>query len=253
LERDLLEKPSVLTRISNAYKHFIQNCCYSLFRKGKIAGAFIVASIFGEPCQVISNIFRSIFGWKNSWKRKGFYDASSVESLYNLKQNLSTSKPNLLPPVLLLHGYASSPTLWLRWSEELKKARDAGKVGHVFTLQLPNMLDERMEVVRKSFQNISEAYKSVGVEPQINLIGHSLGGYTAHLAAYNPEGIKLKDKADVERRWHSIDPMHLNSQIGKIISIGAPTWLCCEGQGYFSFISTSPPKLSKSAQTPISA
>ncbi len=226
-------QPSLLERISDAYLGTVQDFSQYLFRKGWIVASLIVPSLFGEPCASIQSAVRRIFGWKTSWESHGFYNAADSNSLAKLRDTLKGQDPaNNQTPLLLLHGVFSTPDIWLPWADTLQQAEKDKKIGQVITLQLPNNIEERMQVVYKAIDAIAEIYREVNKLPaaQVDIIGHSLGGYAGHLAAFNPDQIEIKEQTKVERRWHCIDPAQRNPKVRKVISVAAPTWLCCQGQ-----------------------
>lgn len=219
-----------ISYIRDAYIKSIQSFAQFLFRKNWVISSFLVGSLFAEPYATIaSGIRQHIFGWKASWKRHGFFDASSKQSLKDLKQVLKKQGGDQTP-VILFNGIYSSPTIFDSWSHELEKARDRKEIGHVITRELPNELKARQLVVRQTIEDVCKIYKkalklSDITMAKVDLIGHSLGGYAAHLAAYQYETVY--DEKGVERRWH---PQERNPLVRKVISIGAATWLCCDGQ-----------------------
>ncbi|WP_068466891.1 esterase/lipase family protein [Candidatus Protochlamydia phocaeensis] len=232
--------PSLIDRIyslfdtcAGYYKQAVQHASQYLFRKGWVISHYMVASLFGEPGASISSAVRRLFGWKSSWEEKGFYDAGDAKSLDKLSAALENdaqeNDAGYCPPVpvLLFHGVHSSPDIWAPWLSELQEAEKRKDIGHVITLQLPNEMQARMEVVRRVLADIANRYQAAfpSMQPQVDLIGHSKGGYAAHLAAFASDEIYVNG---IERRWHRIDEH--NPLVRKVISIAAPTWLCCEGQ-----------------------
>lgn len=227
------KKASLFERISDAYHTAVQDFSQYLFRKGWIISSMIVPSLLGEPLESIQSAVRRIFGWKTTFEKHGFYDAADAGSLAKLRHTLNGDDPSKNQvPVLLFHGVFSTPDIWMPWADELQKAQKDKKIGHVITLQLPNNLEERMKVVYKAIEDIAEIYRTTNnqQQAQVDIIGHSLGGYAGHLAAFNLDQIEIKDDAKVERRCHSIDPAHRNPTVRKVVSVAAPTWLCCNGQ-----------------------
>jgi len=228
------KKPSSLgMRITDAYQTAIQDFSQSLFRKGWVIPSLIIPAVFGEFGETFRSSVRRIAGWKNQWKDHGFFNAGDPESLNQLRTQLKNNDPvKNKTPVLLFHGLFSSPDMWLPWAKELQQAERQQKIGHVITLQLPNDIVERMIIVYKAIENVVSIYKEANPknEIQVDLIGHSLGGYAAHLAAFRAEHISLIDENNVERRWHSRHSTHRNDHVRKVISVGAATWLCCYGQ-----------------------
>lgn len=229
------------TRIRDAYIRAIQSFSQALFQKGWIISHYLVGSLCAEPVAALASGFRRTFGWKASWTKHGFYDAADPLDLKRLEVTLKAEVlagkqlhgANYRPPLplLLFHGVHSSPDMWLPWTPELKKAKEEKKIGHLISLQLPDEMKARQAIVRKAIADISQIYQRVldlpgNVHPQVNLMGHSKGGYAAHLAAYNTETVY--DDAGVERRWHCIDQR--NPLVRKVISVAAPTWLCCMHQ-----------------------
>lgn len=224
---------SLWARMTDLYQTAIQDFSQMLFRKGWTISSMIIPSLFGEFDEVVRSSARKIFGWKDSWEKHGFYDAGNPDSLNLLRVRLNGNDPAKdKTPVLLFHGLMSSPDTWLPWAGELQKAEKENKIGHVITLQLPSNLKKRMEIVYKIIDEVAGIYKEAngGKNVPVDLIGHSQGGYAAHLATVRPEYITLKDENGVERRWHSMDPAHRNENVRKVISLGASTWLCCQGQ-----------------------
>lgn len=223
---------SFVERISDVYQLAIQDFSQFLFRKGWVISSLMIPSIFGEPLETLKSAIRRIIGWKSTWDKNGFFDAADSKSLNKLIKTLEQDESlRNQTPVLLFHGVFSTPDIWLPWADQLKKAKEKKKIGHIITLQLPNNLKERMKVVYKAIDNITQIYQKANgqKEVQVDLIGHSLGGYAGHLAAFLPEEIEIEDEKKIERRWHSTESMHRNPKVRKVISIAAPTWLCCKG------------------------
>lgn len=222
--------PTLLDRTSDTYQEIIQEFSQWLFRSGWTVSSLLVPSLFGEPIESAKSAFRRIFGWQSPWEKLGFFDVGNPNGLKRLKKTLKKSDSwNEGIPVLLFHGVFSTPDVWLPWGPTLQKAQVKNKIGHVIAIQLPNNLEERMRVVYDTINKIAKLYQKKGIE-QVDIIGHSKGGYAGHLAAFLPDSIQIKDASDVERRWHSIDPQDRNPLVRKVISIAAPTWLCCQGQ-----------------------
>lgn len=228
-----LNPPQIGMRITDAYQEAIQDFSQTLFRKGWVIPSLIIPSIFGEIGETFRATVRRFIGWKEPWKTYGFFNAGDPVSLDQLCTSLKGNDPlKDKNPVLLFHGLFSSPDMWLPWADELKKASLQQKIGHVITLQLPNDMQQRMEMVFAAIDNVVRIYQEANLHKkvQVDLIGHSLGGYAAHLAAYRPEHVVIKDETQTERRWHSHHPDYRNDNVRKVISLGAATWLCCHGQ-----------------------
>lgn len=228
------EKMSVLSRLRACYIRNIQAFSQYLFKKGWVIPHYLVGSLFAEPGTVAaastSGLCRRV-GLLPTWQKHGFFDAGNPESIKALIQTVKAQiaeKPGvkLPPPVLLFHGVMSTPEVWLPWASTLTEAKNKGQIGQVITLQLTNEMSARMKEVRNAIAAVVEAYKLAGHEDvNVDLIGHSKGGYAAHLAAFKKETIY--DDAKIERRWHNHER---NPLVRKVISIGASTWLCCMGQ-----------------------
>ena len=227
------ESSPLRDRITHAYQVALQDFSQSLFRKGWIVPSLVIPTIFGEFGETVRTCARRISGWKSTWEKYGFFNGSDPASLDQLRQRLQEGDSSIYQnPVLLFHGIYSSPDIWLPWADELYQAKQQRKIGHVITLQLPNDMEERMKVVYRAIEDVVRVYREVNpvLDVQVDLIGHSLGGYAAHLAKYQEDKIVIRDEANVERRWHSHDPAHSNHHVRKVITVGAATWLCCHGQ-----------------------
>lgn len=235
---------SLFSRIRDGYIETIQNISQSLFKNNWVISHLLVGSLLGEPCAAHLSGIRRLFGWKASWEKHGFFDASDPSSLKKLETTLKAElvaaqkihgpsysyKP--VPPVLLLHSLQATPAIWMPWNSELQKARDLKQIGHLITLQLPNEMQARQNLVRQTIEKISQVYRRAlklsdeSPAPQLDLIGHSRGGYSAHLAAFKTEVVY--DQSKIQRRWHCIDER--NPLVRKVVSLAAPTWLCCMNQ-----------------------
>jgi pimeloyl-ACP methyl ester carboxylesterase len=212
-------------KLLDVYHRSIQDFSQLLFMKGWTKSSLLFPALFGEPYESLSAGLRDLFGWQSSLAKHGFFDAGDPKSLNGLKVTLQSQKDSPLTPVLLFHGLFSTPAIFIPWASELEKAVKDKKIGYVITTQLPNNLDERMRTVRSITQKVNDIYKSVNGPQRVNIIGHSLGGYAGHLLADVKN--EIKDPLGVVRRWHGSEP---NDQVEKVISIAAPTWLCCQGQ-----------------------
>lgn len=214
----------------SAYTKKVQLTSQSLFTSGWTKTSFLAASALGEP---MASIFTGVhgFGWKKEWKKRGFFDAGNKEGKRELKAVLKDKADNDKPylmPVILFNGFGSNPGAWLSWAEELQKARDNGMIGEVITIdKLPNDLEGRQPIVRKTIDKVCKFYRKAFnlTEAKVILIGHSLGGYSAHMAAFEKE--YLHDEEGVERRRHSLER---NPNVATVISLGAPGWFCCPEQ-----------------------
>ncbi len=226
--------PSIFERITDIYLTAVQDFSQFLFRNGWKTCALAIPSLFGELGESILSAVRRIFGWETTLtKCYGFYNAADPASLDCLLSTLKDDpgeKERI--PVLLFHGLFSTPDIWMPWAMELEKAEKSKKIGPLITLQLPNDLQERMKVVYKAIDDVAEIYRQAGREQpfQVDLVGHSLGGYAGHLAAFLPDQITLKDEKGVRRRWHNVGPSSRNETVRKVVSVAGPTWLCCTGQ-----------------------
>lgn len=219
---DEIKSLSFIERISDLFQRILQDFSFYLSKKGWKISSLILPAVLGEPIETMRSAARRIFGWKSSWERHGFYDAGNPKSLEKLVDKLKEEGANKLSPVLLFHGIFSTPDIWMPWSDALQKSRDQGKIGHVVSLQLPDDLEKRMGVVDETINRLVKIYQH---QSKINLVGHSLGGSAAHLAAF--EASVIQDENGMEKRWHYHER---NQHVGKVISIAAPTWLCCNGQ-----------------------
>lgn len=234
---------SLCQRISDAYQRAIQDFSQFLFRKGWVNTSLVIGGLFGEPCESIKSTFRRFFlGWKSNWKQNGFHDAGDLKDFKALKYSPLIE----LPGVLLLHGKFCNPSMYRSFVPQLQQAQKEGKIGHVFTMQLPNSVREAEPILRKAIDGISAIYQAVrkdreaerkGHEAEektgayLDLVGFSLGGYLAHLAAYlHTQVFQVIKGKNIERRWHRIGPGERNPLVRKVISIAAPTWSCCQGQ-----------------------
>ncbi len=218
-------------RIKRAYLIVIQDFSYYLFKKGWKITSMIFPTIFGEPVVNFRCSIRRIVGWKAQWDKLNFYNALEPKSLDKLRTRLKTDDPvNNKPPLILFCGLFSTPDMWLPWSKQLHQAQKKGLIGHVITLQLSNHLPARMTEVYHVVEAITTIFKEQGKTEKTDLMGHSLGGYAAHLALTKKEYIHIHDEKHIERRWHSIAPEHRNPLVRKVISVAAPTWLCCANQ-----------------------
>jgi pimeloyl-ACP methyl ester carboxylesterase len=191
---------------------------------------YAAAALLVEPRASLSSALRRLRGWRKEWAEAGFFDAGKPSELLKLQAVLEKEvKEGHTPatPVLLLHGVYSTPDIWLPWSSLLKRARDRGEIGHIIGLQLPSSLEERMQLLRVIMPQIRSIYQTVGENSvQIDLVGHSLGGYAAHLAAFETDTIHHRG---IERRWH--DYSNRNPAVRRAVTIAAPTWLCCVQMG----------------------
>lgn len=222
---------SFLENLLNVYNQALQDFRLYLYKKGWILSSNVIPSLFGEPLETFRCLFRRFKGWQPLWEKHGFYNAADPHSLKKLQESLRNNDPHIHEtPVLLFHGLYSSPDIWIPWAAELNEAKKNKKIGHVITLQLPNDFTERMKVVYQAIDDITTIYSDHKKEVQVDIIGHSSGGYAGHLAAFHSDHIEITDDNNVERRWHSHNPAHRNKKVRKVISVAAPTWLCCRGQ-----------------------
>jgi hypothetical protein len=227
---------TLLGRVSDVYQRMIQDLSQWLYRQGKTLKicSFITASLCGEPLASIqSGIHAHLYNWKEDFAKKGIYDAADEVSMELLKTELKThTTPQALNPLLLLHGTLSKPSIFYSWSNPLQQAHQDQNIGPVITLQLPDDLEKRMSVVYRTINQIHEIYQTSTCHKQfkIDILGHSLGGYAGHLAQIKPDHIHIHDEEGIERRWHSIHPFDRNDKVGKVVSVAAPTWLCCHNQ-----------------------
>jgi pimeloyl-ACP methyl ester carboxylesterase len=243
-DQDSPLEPSLLTRIANAVNDIIRELSRWLYNKSVEYGEgfvgtfflythFTVGSLFSEPLATLScSVNRLVYSWQTEWEKHGFYDAGSTESMQKLEEKLNaeaSADPAAVvkPPLILLHAFLDTPHNWLYWAPELEKAEAEKKIGHAITLQLPDAMEEQLPLVRKTIETITALYAKVfkKEDQQVDLWGHSRGGYTAHLAAF--ANVTLKDKEDVERRWHTEER---NPLVRKVVTLAAPGWLCCDGQ-----------------------
>lgn len=189
----------------------------------------MAATLLAEPHETFRAAISSVFGWKKRLQKRGFYDANDAQSIKQLKKYLEMN-PNAKMPILALHGLSSDPSIFKPWSRTLHQAQIEGKIGKIVTLKLPNDLDKRMAMVYKTVHRLSKIYRKRTGKSQVDIFGHSLGGYAGHLAAFKPNSIQIKDANGVERRWHLVGQEQRNSEVRQVISIVAPAWLCCSGQ-----------------------
>lgn len=230
-------------RAHDSYQNSIKSLSQRLFQKGYFIPHYIVGSVFSEPLTTLIASINQLRGWRSTWQKHGFYEASDPESLKKLEADLrimAATKPGMKPaiPALFFHSLHATNSIWRAWSNELAQAQRSGDIGCVISLQLPNDMTKRVELANKAIDAITDIYKRVFKlrRQRIDLVGHSKGGYTAHLVAfskqhiYDPEpiGKKSSQKTNVERRWHNIDAR--NPKVRKVVSVAAPTWLCCDGQ-----------------------
>jgi len=236
------EEPSLCKRIADIYQSIIKSLSQWLFENGLayqfegFAGKFFlyshftVGSFFSEPLTTLfSTITRITCSWNTVWEEHGFYDAGDSNSLERLETQLEseTNSVSIRPPLLLLHAVHDTPHAWLAWAPELEEAERKNEIGHVITLELPNEMEDQLRTANNAIEEITSIYRRVLKHPlpQVDLIGHSRGGYTGHLLAYNE--ITVTDNS-IMRRWHKIDTQ--NPLVRKVVTLGSPTWLCCHGQ-----------------------
>lgn len=201
--------------------------CFFLSQKGWSVAHYLVAALFGEPKSSMGCAIRKVMGWKRRWERYGFIDASDPTSWDHLRNRLQAKDADAAVPVLLLHGVYSSPDIWLPWATHLKQAQDQGKIGHVVTLQLPNEMGARMRLIRETINKLTELHEqTTGIAgAKVDLIGHSRGGYAAHLAAFASETLHING---MECRSHT--HAERNHRVRRVISMAAPTWCYCQTQ-----------------------
>lgn len=213
---------SSIYKFKLAYLSRVKSFKNYLFRKGGDGWnvpACIIAALLSEPVtNVYIGLLPYISGWKSLWSEYGFFDAGDINSLEALRNVLRESvlEP---PPVILLHGLATTPDVWISWAKILKEARDAKKIGHVIALQLPNDMHDRMNLVYQAVDDVATIYKEASLEGVVDLVGHSQGGYAAHLAAF--ERILEAEKEFSLDRCHNPNIIkQRNKKVRKLVSLG---------------------------------
>ena len=224
VDRERVEKPFLLDNISSLANKAIQDLSQWLYHKGWVIGSYLTASLIGEPLETIKASLRIAVSWQSALGKQGIIDAANQKELNSFKVNGKV-------PVILLHGVYATPHTFIPWAPYLKAAVDSKEIGPVLTLQLDNDLEKRMKQLYKVIEKVCRIQQDKGIpNPQVDLIGHSLGGYAAHLAMCNEDQITIRDEKGIERRWHSIKKEDRNPQVRKVISVAAATWNCVSGQ-----------------------
>ena len=107
------------------------------------------------------------------------------------------AKRNARYPVLLVHGYAASESVWT----PLRRALVATGFGHIVSLTYNSFATDPETVSAELAHQALQALKATGA-PRVHLIGHSLGGLIIRCA--------------LERS------AALSSQAGRVVTIASP-------------------------------
>lgn len=214
---------SILSKVEEVFNRTIQIFCRWLFSKKWVVSSYFVASLIGETSEAVKSGIRRLRKWQTTLKKHEVINAQDEASLALLKDKLNGKRP-----VLLLHGVHATPHTFIPWAKQLGDAYKAGDIGPLITLQLPDDMECRMALLYDTIDKICGIIG--GDNPQVDIIGHSKGGYAAHLAKTKKDKLTIKDRFGVERRWHSIDKGSENKKVRKVISVAAPTWMCCQSK-----------------------
>jgi len=129
-------------------------------------------NIFSENYHRIVSTFYEVTSMVSSGYRKHFGNVQTFDYCGANPEQLSDSDCNR-PAIILLHGSQHNQSGWMPL---LKKFQER-KIGPVYTLNYTQ--DKRQEQLRATLETVKGQYRKHGKNPNVILIGHSLGGIVA--------------------------------------------------------------------------